>query len=234
MLKKFLFCTTLSLIWCNSYANEYNLTKNTCIKSEIKNDLLLIYKSDCKKGKVLLDKFQVPNDIPKLDYVFEEEINNKKYIFLSISYNDSYRDEHNKINYADKYHLNYVYQCEKECKFDKKLSNFFGNGGDLVDINTDKKVYVFPYSTEQSIKDELKSNLFKNWFYNKKMKGVVLKKTYINNDKNSLFNHFGYLIKDDKFVVEDISSKWLNIIYINKNGKKITGWIDCNDTNVCS
>lgn len=229
-----MFCTTLSLIWCNSYANEYNLAKNTCVKSEIKNDLLLIYKSDCKKGKFLLDKFQVPNDIPKLDYVFEEEINNKKYIFLSISYNDSYRGENNKINYADKYHLNYVYQCEKECKFDKKLSNFFGNGGDLIDIDTDKKVYIFPYSSEQSIKNELKSNLFKNWSNNQLKSGIVKNKTEIYREAGLNSEKSGYLISGDKFSISGVYSRWLNISYINKNHKMITGWIRCEDTNICS
>lgn len=234
MLKKLIPCLTLFLICCKIYATDYTLTDNTCIKSDVKNDLLLIYKSDCKKEKYLLDTFQVPNDIPKIDFIFQENISNKKYIFLSVSYSDSYRDENNKINYADRYHLNYVYKCEKKCKFDKKISNFFGNGGDLVDIYTNKKIYIFPYASEESIKNELKSSLFKNWISNKKIQGKVLKKTYINESSQFSFSHLGYLIKNDNFIIKDVSSKWLNISYTNKNGNKITGWIACNDTNICN
>ena len=69
-------------ICCNGYATDYKLTDNTCIMSDIKNNLLLVYKSDCKKEKYLLDTFQVPNDIPKIDFAFQEEISNKK-IFSS-------------------------------------------------------------------------------------------------------------------------------------------------------
>ena len=82
MLKKLIPCLTLFLICCKIYATDYTLTDNTCIKSDVKNDLLLIYKSDCKKEKYLLDTFQVPNDIPKIDSIFQENISNKKYIFL--------------------------------------------------------------------------------------------------------------------------------------------------------
>ena len=234
MLKKLIPCITFFFICCNNYATEYKLTDNICIMSDIKNDLLLVYKSDCKKEKYLLDTFQVPNDIPKIDFVFQEEISNKKNIFFSISYSDSYRDVNNKTNYADTYHLNYVYQCETQCKFNKKISNFFGNGGDLINIYTNKIIYKFPYSSEKSIKNELKSSLFKKWIYNKKIQGKVIKKTYINENSQFSFSHLGYLIKNDEFTVKDISSKWLNISYTNKNGNKITGWIACNDTNICN
>lgn len=234
MLKKIMLCTTLFFIWCNSYATDYKLTNNTCLQSEIKSDLLLVYHSDCKKKRNLLGTFQVPNDIPKINFVFQEIIKKKKYIFLSISYSENYRDADNKINYADKYYLNYAYQCEKECKLDNNLSYFFGNGGNLIDIHTDKLVYIYPYSSEQSIKSELNSDLFRNWLYNTNMQGKVLKKTYINEENNFSFSHTGYLIKDDQFIIKDVNAKWLNIVYINKKGEKIIGWIDCNDTDVCN
>lgn len=232
--KNITICIPLLLIWCNSYATNYKLTDNTCIATEFKKDKLLIYQSDCINKTHLLDEFQVPNDIPKFDFVFQEFIKNKKYIILSISYNDNYRDIDNKINYADRYHLIYAYQCEEKCKFDSKLSGFWGSGGDLIDIYTDKIVYIFPYANEQSTKDALKSNLFNKWFYNKNMKGKILKKTYINEDSKFSLSHVGYLIKGDQFIIKDISSKWLNIIYTNKKGNKIIGWIDCNDTDVCN
>ena len=84
----------------------------------------------------------------------------------------------------------------------------------------------------------LKMNLsqvyLKNGFIIKKFKAKVIKKTYINENSQFSFSHLGYLIKNDEFTVKDISSKWLNISYTNKNGNKITGWIACNDTNICN
>ena len=71
MLKKLIPCITFFFICCNNYATEYKLTDNICIMSDIKNDLLLVYKSDCKKEKYLLDTFQVPND-KRWSHLFEQ------------------------------------------------------------------------------------------------------------------------------------------------------------------
>lgn len=234
MIKKLLLCSILFFIWCNSYAKDYQLTDNICIKSEVKNNSLFVYKSDCNNNKYLLDEFQVPNDIPEIDFVFLENINNKRYIFLSIKYSENYRDETNKINYVDKYHLNYVYQCKKECTFDKKISNFLGDGGDLVDIHTDKVVYAFPYKIASNVKKDLNSEFFKNWFNNQLNDGVVKNKTKIYEESGIFSKKLGYLISGDKFKIVDITSRWIKISYANKNKKTIIGWIRCEDTSVCN
>ena len=92
----------------------------------------------------------------------------------------------------------------------------------------------YPYEKKEDIQGELNSNFFKMWDEGIITNGKVLKKTFINEVPNYTSDNLGYLIKDDQFIVKDVSSKWLNIIYTNKKGKKITGWIDCNDTNVCN
>ena len=153
---------------------------------------------------------------------------------MSISYSENYRDLNNKINYADKYHLNYVYQCEKECKFDKKLSNFLGDGGDIVDISNNKTLYVFPYAIANNVKKDLNSNFFKDWINNKLKNGIIINKTEIYSDPGIDSKKLGYIIPGDKFNIVDVTSRWLKISYKAKNKKAIIGWINCESTNVCS
>ncbi|WP_353172659.1 hypothetical protein [Acinetobacter rudis] len=225
---------TLFFLWGHCYAENYHLTDNLCIQSEVKNDLLFVYNSDCKKNKYLLEKFQVPNDIPKINFIFHTRINNKKYVFLSVSYSENYRDYNGEINYTDGYHLINVYECDRKCIFNKEISNFFGSGGSLFNIKTNEIVYNFPYLDEMSIKNELSSKLFSHWFYEKDKAGEILKKTYMKYENNFSYNNIGYLVKGDKFTINDVSSRWLNISYISKNNKIITGWIRCEDTNICN
>ncbi|MEB3754379.1 hypothetical protein [Acinetobacter sp. MD2(2019)] len=233
-MKKLLLFSILFFVLCNSYAKDYPLTDNICIKSEVKNSSLFIYKSDCNKKKYLLDKFEVPNDIPEIDFVFLKNIKDERYIFISLKYSEDYRDETNKINYAGKYHLNYVYQCKKECTFDKKISNFLGGGGDLIDIHTKKVVYAFPYKTSNNVEKDLNSNFFKIWFNNQLNDGIVKNKTEIYEDARLNSKKIAYLISGDKFKIIDITSRWLNISYAGRNKKPIIGWIRCEDTNVCN
>lgn len=84
------------------------------------------------------------------------------------------------------------------------------------------------------MKNELNSKLFKDWRNGKLNIGIVLRKTFINDVNNFTPEHVGYLIKGDKFKIKEISSRWLNIVYTNKSGRTTSGWIACEDTNVCN
>ena len=112
--------------------------------------------------------------------------------------------------------------------------DFFGDGGDLVDIHTDKVVYAFPYKTANNVKKDLNSEFFKNWFNNQLNDGVVKNKTEIYEDAGLNSKKLGYLISGDKFKIIDITSRWINISYVGKNKKPIIGWLRCEDTNVCN
>ncbi|WP_139243566.1 hypothetical protein [Acinetobacter kyonggiensis] len=186
------------------------------------------------KKKILVDEIEIPSSTPRINFISEEKIKNKKYIFLSIKYSENYRDFKNRVNYSGEYNLINVYECKDSCKINNELSNYFGSGGDVFDLNNSKIVYKFPYGELKSIQDEIKSKLFNQWLNNGIDRGVVLKKTNINDIDNYTPDRIGYLVKGDIFKVKKISSRWLNITYTNKNGRITTGWISCKDTNVCN
>ncbi|WP_445116132.1 hypothetical protein [Acinetobacter sp. WZC-1] len=167
-----------------------------------------------------------------MEYVFF----NGKYIYIAFSYNEIYRDFNETYNYDNKYFLINSYGCNKNnyCKYSSILSNYFGNGGDIVNERTKKVVYKYPYSKKEFLIKELKSNRFNSWVNGKLTGGKVMEKTFINDVNNFSTEHKGYLIKGDVFKVKDISSGWLNIIYTNKRGKTTIGWIPCKNTDICN
>lgn len=177
-----------------------------------------------------------PSNDLRIDYIFFQNLKNKYNIFLGISYTEDYRDPLNRFNYLNRYYIIRVYECNKNnfCNEDEKLSNFFGSGGDIIDYKNKKIIYKFPYSTEVELKNELSSKLFKDWMNGKLDSGIVLRKTFINEVNNFTPEHVGYLIKGNKFKIKEVTSRWLNIVYLTKNGRKISGWIACQDTTVCN
>ena len=104
----------------------------------------------------------------------------------------------------------------------------------MIDSKSKKIIYKFPYSNQSDLKNELNSKLFKDWMNEKLDSGMVLRKTFINDVNNFTPEHVGYLIKGDKFKIKEVSSRWLNIVYTNKNGRTTSGWIVCQDTTVCN
>ncbi len=234
--KKLIFIF-LSVIFNSSiYAkNIFKLNDYQCIESRKIINKLDVYISDCGKKLNKIDSYEVPVDDLKIDYIFSNNLKNKYNIFLGISYSEDYRDPLNRFNYLNKYYMIRAYECNKNnfCKENEQLSNFFGSGGDI--INSKKIIiYKFPYSTKSDLKNELNSKLFKSWMSGSLDRGIVLRKTFINDVNNFTPEHVGYLIKGDKFKIKEVSSRWLNIVYINKNGRMTSGWIACQDTTVCN
>lgn len=232
-----IICSMLILICClSAYAgNIFKLNNSQCIKTKMNQEVLDIYLGNCKSINQKIDSVEVPNDYPNVEYVSTNILDSKHNFYIALSYNENYRDVYNKYNYANKFYIINAYTCDFKgnCNKNEKLSSFFGNGGDIQDLNTNKIVYKYPYSKKSELETELNSKLFKNWLAGKLTYGTVLKKTFINDVSNFTPNHKSYLIKGDKFIIQNISSKWLNINYTNKNGRTTTGWIACDDTDVC-
>ena len=216
------------------FAKKYILDKDICAFTEVKNNSLFLYYSDCKGKQKLIDNFEIPNGTPNVNFISQEIVNNKKYILLSTSYSENYRDIHDKIGYLNGYNIINFYECNSPCKLNSRISDYFGSGGDMENLTTGEIVHTFPYKNLSQIRAELKSKLFQEWIQNKLIKGEVTKKTNINEVSNYTVDRLGYLVIGDQFKVKDISSGWLNIIYTNKNGHTTTGWIICKDTNLCN
>ena len=96
------------------------------------------------------------------------------------------------------------------------------------------RLYIYPYKSESSIKTELNGSLFKGWKNKKITKGIVIRKTLLQDVPNYVQSENRYLINNDRFEVNGISGGWLNVTYKNMKNRKITGWILCKDTSICS
>lgn len=235
--KELIFIFLFLILSSSVYANKFfKLNAYQCIQSKKIFNKLDIYISDCGDKINKIDSYEVPGGDINVDYIFSKNLKNKYNIFIGVSYNDDYRDPLNRFNYLNKYYMIRAYECNKNnfCKENETLSNFFGNGGDIINSKNKEIIYKFPYSNQNNLKIELNSTLFKDWMNGKLKSGIVLRKTFINDVNNFTPEHVGYLIKDDKFKIKEVSSRWLNIIYTNKNGHTTTGWIACEDTTVCN
>lgn len=222
----------LSIFFGKIYANSYNLSKDNCAIVETKDENLFFKINNCKDKNKLIDKIEFPSGSPSINFVSQEVVNNRNYIVLSMSYPENYRDFTNRFGYSS-YNVVNVYECGEKCTINNKISNFFGSGGDVINLELNEIVYKFPYSNLCSIKNVLRSKLFNDWYLNKAINGEVINKTFINDVSNYTVDHLGYLVKGDKFLINNISAGWLDIIYKNKKGQTITGWILCTDTNLC-
>jgi|GEM_PF-6900882 len=234
--KKLIFIFLSVILNSSIYAkNIFKLNDYQCVESREIVNKLDVYISDCGKKLNKMDSYEVPVNDLKIDYIFSNNLENKYNIFLGISYSEDYRDPLNRFNYLNKYYMIRAYECNKNnfCKENEQLSNFFGSGGDIVDSKK-RIIYKFPYSTQSDLKNELNSKLFKNWMSGSLDRGIVLRKTFINDVNNFTPEHVGYLIKGDKFKIKEVSSRWLNIVYTNKNVRSTSGWIACQDTTVCN
>ncbi|WP_166171979.1 hypothetical protein [Acinetobacter sp. SA01] len=235
--KKLIFIFLSIILNSSIYAkNIFKLNDYQCVESRESVNKLDVYISDCGKKINKMDSYEVPANDLKIDYIFSNNFKDKYNIFLGISYSEDYRDPLNRFNYLNKYYMIRAYECNKNnfCKENEKLSNFFGSGGDIIDYKHKKIIYKFPYYTQSDLKNELNSKLFKDWMNGNLDSGIVLRKTFINDVNNFTPEHIGYLIKGDKFKIKEVSSRWLNIVYTNKNGRTTSGWIACQDTTVCN
>ncbi|TCP88662.1 hypothetical protein EDC44_1502 [Cricetibacter osteomyelitidis] len=179
---------------------------------------------------------------PDLAFAFFNEIKDRgNYLILSIKIQPSYNQT--GIPYVDDYFIYTAFKLDNGIyKLDEELSNFLGAGGDIYDIqdinNADiiepRITYIYPYKTEQEVRNALNSNLFKLWNSNRNkiIRGEIRRKTLFQDVSNYIQTEKKYLIKGDKFIIKNISSKWLEIEY-KKRDEIIIGWVQCIDTNIC-
>lgn len=204
-------------------------------------DTIKVFQINNKDKKLI---FEVPflAQRPEIAFAFFEELENKEnYLILSQKIQPTYNKT--GIPYVGDYFLNYVFRLSNDIYvFDKNISDFLGNGGDVYDIeyiengnpSNPKIIYTYPYKSESSIKTELNGSLFKGWKNKKITKGIVIRKTLLQDVPNYVQSEKRYLINNDRFELNGISGGWLNVTYKNMKNRKITGWILCKDTSICS
>lgn len=232
--------TFLILVSCSgnirTIDRDYQITNKLHMTSAVEDKSLKLQIENSNGNKINFDTIEVPNDIPKLEFAFSQNIKGRQYVLVGISYNEDYRDEdHSYINYS-KYYSTLAYKCNSKyrCVFDEKISPFFGSGGDLLNNNTNEKLNIYLYKTEEDVKKALDSDFFNNWLNNTPTNGHIIKKTILNDIPSYTDTDADiYLIAGLNFIVTEVSSGWLKINYI-KNNHKIDGWIKCRDTNLCS
>ncbi|WP_111893857.1 SH3 domain-containing protein [Acinetobacter sp. MB5] len=194
------------------------------------------YITDCHKKSKKIETFGYFGDSPKVNYYFFQKNNNINRLFISTYVLTDQYEENPKYVYENgKYNFIRVFDCiDFNCKVNKKMTDFLGDGANLVDFKNHKTVWKYPYVTADSLKKELTSNFFKKWMENQLKDGVIKNRTEIYSDSGINSTKLGYLISGDKFNIVDVTSRWLKISYKAKNKKAIIGWINCESTNVCS
>ncbi|WP_445116131.1 hypothetical protein [Acinetobacter sp. WZC-1] len=194
------------------------------------------YITDCQQSFKKIETFGYFGDSPKVNYYFFQKNNGFNRLFISTHVlTDQYEEKPKYVYENGKYNFMKVYDCfDFICKINNKVTNFFGDGANLVEIKNYKIVWEYPYATENNVKKDLNSNFFKNWLNNKLKNGIIKNKTKIYNDSGLNSEKLGYLVPGDNFNIIDITSKWLKVSYIRSNKKIIIGWVRCEDTNVCN
>lgn len=183
------------------------------------------------KGQDIISIDPINDNPAQLNFIIKSKINNRNYILISTKDNRiSYRDS--RMDY-DMYSIFYAYDCTNKCTYDNKISNFFGNGGNVISSENDEILFNYIYDKKENVLKDLNSKLFKKWYSGNLKDGEVINKTTISDVSNYNPDAKAYLIKGDKFKIKDISSRWINIVYKNPRGKLIEGWIQCKDTNIC-
>ncbi|WXL25716.1 hypothetical protein WG219_20865 [Ectopseudomonas mendocina] len=125
-------------------------------------------------------------------------------------------------------------KTEMEYSLNKKLSDFFGSGGDVAtQEDSDFIDYSYPYKTKRAIEETLMSRGFKNWSLNKPSKAKVIDKVFIYEYPSIADKTPKYLIQNDIIVVNDQASGWLKISYKTARSGIIEGWIPCSKTEIC-
>lgn len=178
------FYFLILLLSFNIHAEE-----NSCItfkkdygeQNDDKNYDLITYITDCKNRFKKLDTYGYFGDSPKINFYFFQKIGALNRLFVSTYvYTDIYEEKPKYVYKEGKYNFTYVYDCENlNCKKNEKISNFFGNGGSLVETKFNKTVSNFPYESNKNIQNEIKTDFFKKWYSNQLKNGTVKNMLYI-------------------------------------------------------
>ncbi|OOF56762.1 hypothetical protein BKK56_02645 [Rodentibacter genomosp. 2] len=245
--KKLLF--PLFLLFCSFFTHSNDISQ---IKDEYGNTIF--FKSDMAYDQsidiIQQDKNGLKNFLFKLPYLAESpviyfsyfrNIKGKGYYLIVSS---TIKPGFNKtgIPYVDDYFSYYFFKLNNQrYEFDQGLSDYFGEGGDIYDlndINNDKVlypniIYSYPFKNRKDIDNELDGVLFREWNSGSIKDGRIINKTFFQDVPNYVQEERRYLIKGDKFKVKSISARWLEIVYKNPKGKYYTGWVLCKDTSIC-
>lgn len=139
------------------------------------------------------------------------------------------------VNYLGDYYTVHAYaNTPTGYVRDERLSNYFGNGGDIVrDFDSEELVYTFPYKTTDDIVAKLKSTAYKHWAAGDEVTLTINKKTPIYSSPVLAEVTKMYLIKGDSVLQEGVEAGFLNIMFKTPKGKAIRGWVKCADADGC-
>lgn len=140
-------------------------------------------------------------------------------------------------NYGSDYFTTLVYNRLTPLNYElnERISNYFGSGGDIfLDSTSSELIYSYPYKSELSIKAQLSSKLYKDWFERKNTTTKILNKAYLHNHANTADRTSRYLIPGDKIYVLNQSAGWFEILFHNEKKGDIKGWIMCKETLECT
>lgn len=118
---------------------------------------------------------------------------------------------------------------------DKKLTDYFGSGADILSQNEDdeRPIYTYPFKTREAIVSQLASKNFRGWANDELPDLSINKKTSIYSLKTLASDTKMYLIKGDKVKQEAFSAGWVSILYTTAKKKEIRGWVLCENVNGC-
>ncbi|EIK93159.1 hypothetical protein PMM47T1_28251 [Pseudomonas sp. M47T1] len=118
---------------------------------------------------------------------------------------------------------------------DKKLTEYFGSGADIISIRDDdeKTLYSYPFKTQEDIKRQLSSDNYHSWFTGMPIERVVNSKASIYSMQSTSGDTGMYLVKGDRVKQERYSAGWVYILYVTAKKKEIRGWVLCERINGC-
>ncbi|MEE5062374.1 hypothetical protein V2J93_26700 [Pseudomonas alliivorans] len=120
-------------------------------------------------------------------------------------------------------------------ELDKKNTDYFGSGADVVlrDGDTDEPVYTYPYKNRNAVMAQLASENYSRWLKGENLELEVTKKTSIYSSAAIANKTKMYLAKGDKVNQEAVSAGWISIVYKSTKGKEIRGWVLCESVSGC-
>ncbi|MBK5549048.1 hypothetical protein JFU49_01925 [Pseudomonas sp. TH03] len=139
------------------------------------------------------------------------------------------------VNYLGDYYTLHAYaHTPAGYVRDERLSNYFGNGGDIArDAESEELVYTFPYKTAEAIVAKLNSPAYQHWSAGDEVKLSINKKTPIYSSPVLAEATKMYLIKGDSVLQEGVEAGFLKIMFKTPKGKAIRGWVKCADADGC-
>jgi len=154
-----------------------------------------MYISNCQGERKKVDTFGYFGDTHKINFYFFEKINSINRLFVSTYvYTNIYEENPKYIYQNGKYNFIYVCDCkELNCSENKNISNFFGNGANLVDVKNYKVVSKYPYDLIVKLKEEVNSDLFKKWLSSQlKIDRILKKQIFIKKMELIIKNRLSY------------------------------------------